>query len=160
MQSTFSAAMFSAVWTAIYTVSAWQKFAFSFLLFAWLLEGFVLTSWKKIMLCQVSKLRELSIWWKLQYDILSYWGSKITLIRQAPTGDWNIFMVARWKIWSPNSIKKIFPSRQNIKTQSFSRRFFAWKYSSCTPTPKRSHESDSTCKGIKISCSWNGVFAK
>ena len=28
------------------------------------------------------------------------------------------------------------------------------------PTPKRSQESDSTCKGTKISCIWNGLFVK
>ena len=62
------------------------------------------------------------------HDILSYAGSEITFIRQAPTGDWNIFMVARWKMWSPTSVKKMFPSRRNTKTRSFSRRFFAWKW--------------------------------
>ena len=41
MQSTFSAATFSAGSTASYIVGAWQKL---FSLFAWLLEGFVLTA--------------------------------------------------------------------------------------------------------------------
>ena len=39
-----------------------------FSLVAWLLEGFVLTACKKKMLCQVSNLRELSIWRKLHFN--------------------------------------------------------------------------------------------
>ena len=41
-------------------------------------------------------------------------GSKINFFRQAPIGDWNFFFSdARWKIWSPKSVNKIFPSQRN-----------------------------------------------
>ena len=83
------------------------------------------------------------------HDILSYAGAKITLITQAPSGYWNIFMVTRWKMWSPNyKCQKFFPSRQNTKTESIQGDFLHENI----PTPERSQESDSACKGIKMSC--------
>ena len=123
-----------------------------FSLFAWFLEGFVLTACKKKMLCQVSTLRVLSIWRKLHfnYTILSYAGSEITFIRQAPTGDWNIFMVTRWKMWSPNSVKKFFLHGKRQKRKVF-KTIFAWKYS---------YSGTIARFRIKMSCSWNGVFVK
>ena len=53
------------------------------------------------------------------HDILSYAGSKINFIRQAPTGDWNIFMVTRWKMWSPNSVKNFFLHGKTQKRKVF-----------------------------------------
>ena len=53
------------------------------------------------------------------HDILSYAGSEITFIRQAPNGDWNIFMVTRWKMWSPNSVKKFFLHGKTQKPKVF-----------------------------------------
>ena len=83
------------------------------------------------------------------YDILSYMGSEITFVRQVPTGVWNIFMVARWKMWSPNSVKKFFVDGETQKRKVFQ----DYILHENTPTPERSHKSDSTGKGIKISCS-------
>ena len=53
---------FSVVITFSGDTGAWQKQVFCFFvsIFAYLLEGFVLTACKKKMLCQVPKLRELS----------------------------------------------------------------------------------------------------
>ena len=50
----------------------------------------------------------------------------------------------------------IFPSRQNTKSGSIQDDFLHENI----PTLEWSQESDSTFKGIKISCSWNGVFGK
>ena len=129
-------------------------------LFAWLLEGFVLTACKKknVMSSLHTKSAIDSTKTPFQlHDILSYAGSEITFIRQAPTGDWNIFMVTRWKMWSPNyKCQKNFPSRHNTKTESIQGDFLHENI----PTPERSQESDSVCKGIKMSCSWNGAFVK
>ena len=47
-------------------------------LFSCLLEGFVLTACQTKMLCQVSKLRELSIWWKLH--IIYTWNLTLTIV--------------------------------------------------------------------------------
>ena len=60
-------------------------------------------------------------------------------------------------MWSPNyKCQKTFPSRQNTKTESIQGDFLHENI----PTPERSQESDSVGKGIKMSCSWNGVFVK
>ena len=45
--------------------------------------------------------------------------------------------------------QKIFPSRQNTKTESIQDDFLHENI----PTPERSQESDSVSKGIKMSCS-------
>ena len=68
--------------------------------------------------------------------------SEITFIRQVPTG--NIFMVARWKMWSPNSVKKFFLDGEALKGKVFQDD----SSHENTPTPERSHKSDSTGKGI------------
>ena len=61
------------------------------------------------------------------HDILSYAGSKITYIRKVPTGNWNIFMVTRWKMWSPNnSVKKFFLHGKTQKRKVF-KTFFCMK---------------------------------
>ena len=58
------------------------------------------------------------------------------------------------EVRDPLAVEDLISSKLNSKRKlaSVSRRFFAWT--------ERSQESDSTCKRIKISCSWNGVFVK
>ena len=67
-------------------------------------------------------------------------------------------MVVRWKMYSPNSVNKFFPTQQNTKARSFSRTIFHMKTSPLltnrkSPIPRVTED-------IKISCSWNGVFVK
>ena len=102
--------MFSVVSTASYVVGEWQKQlpCFRFL------RGFWKASyWRHVRKNVMSSLHTKSAIDLTKtpfqlHDILSYVGFKITFIRQAPTGDWNIFMVTRLKMWSPNSVKKLF----------------------------------------------------
>ena len=61
-----------------------------FSLFAWLLEGFVLTARNKKNVMSSLHTKSAIDLTKTPfqlYDILSYAGSEITFIRQAPTGD-------------------------------------------------------------------------
>ena len=67
-------------------------------------------------------------------------------------------MVVGWKMYSPNSVNKFFPTQQNTKARSFSRTIFHMKTSPLltnrkSPIPRVTED-------IKISCSWNGVFVK
>ena len=67
-------------------------------------------------------------------------------------------MVVRRKMYSPNSVNKIFPTQQNTKARSFSKTIFHMKTSPLltnrkSPIPRVTED-------IKISCSWNGVFVK
>ena len=66
------------------------------------------------------------------------------------------FRVARWKTSSPNSLVsiKFFLHSETQKREVFQDDFLHENI----PTSKRSQESDSTCKGTKISCIWDGVF--
>ena len=90
------------------------------------------------------------------HDNLRYSGSEITFFRKAPTNDWNIFqsrqmenVVAKYIV----SIK-FFLHSETQKREVFQDDFLHENI----PTSRRLQESDSTCKGTKISCIWDGVF--
>ena len=113
--------MYSAVSTASYVVGEWQKQVPCFRF----LRGFWKASyWQHVRKNVMSSLHTKSAIDLTKtpfqlHDILSYTESEITFIRQAPTGDWNIFMVTRWKMWSPNSVKKFFLHGKTQKRKVF-----------------------------------------
>ena len=103
-----------------------------FSLFAWLLEGFVLTACKKKMLCQVSKLRE------LQLAIYANW--RLKHFSESPDGKRRRQIVSiKFFLHSETQKREVFQDdflHENILLLNDS----------------KTEGSDSMSKGTKISC--------